>query len=200
MTLSPQILLNAYCEGVFPMAHPEEDGRIYWYDPDPRTIIPLDGFHVPRSLKRTLRKGVFEVRFNHAFRAVMLGCAEPAPGRERTWISDELIELYTALHTYGYAQSCETYLDGDLVGGVYGVSIRGLFAGESMFSRVTDSSKVALVSLLTALREAGYRLFDTQFTTAHLQTFGATEIARAQYKRRLEVALTVEPAPLGGLA
>ena len=193
--LNPDMLLNAYAQGIFPMAHDDEDGRVYWYDPDPRTIIPLDTFHVSRSLRRTLKKGVFEVRYSHDFRAVMEGCAESAPGRETTWISDELITLYTLLHRHGYAQSCETYLDGELVGGVYGVSLRGLFAGESMFSRVTDASKVALVSLLSHLRDSGYTLFDTQFTTSHLLTFGAVEISRAEYKRRLAKALTVEPKP-----
>ena len=191
--LDPNLLLNAYAEGTFPMAHDDEGGRIYWYDPDPRTIIPLDKFHVSRSLRRTLKKKIFEVRYSTNFRAVMEGCAESAPGRETTWISPELIELYSALHRHGYAQSCETYLDGELVGGVYGVSLRGLFAGESMFSRATDASKVALVSLLRHLRESGYTLFDTQFTTAHLQTFGALEISRAEYKRRLAKALNVQP-------
>ena len=195
--LNPDMLLNAYAQGIFPMAHDDEDGRVYWYDPDPRTIIPLDTFHVSRSLRRTIRKNVFEVRYSHDFRAVMAGCAESAPGRETTWISPELIELYTLLHQHGYAQSCETYLDGELVGGVYGVSLRGLFAGESMFSRVTDSSKVALVSLLSHLRERGYTLFDTQFTTSHLLTFGAVEISRAEYKRRLAKALTVQPKAFG---
>ena len=195
--LNPDMLLNAYAQGIFPMAHDDEDGRVYWYDPDPRTIIPLDAFHVSRSLRQTLKKDVFEVRYSHDFRAVMEGCAESAPGRETTWISDELITLYTLLHRHGYAQSCETYLDGELVGGVYGVSLRGLFAGESMFSRVTDASKVALVSLLSHLRDLGYTLFDTQFTTAHLQTFGAVEISRAEYKRRLTKALTVQSAKFG---
>ena len=195
--LTPNILLRAYAEGIFPMAHSEEGGRIYWYDPDPRTIIPLEGFHVSRSLKRTLKRRLFEVRYSSNFRRVMEGCAAPAPGRETTWISDDLIGLYTQLHRHGYAQSCEAYLDGELVGGVYGVSLRGLFAGESMFSRVTDASKVALVSLLGRLRDLGYTLFDTQFMTPHLKTFGAVEIPRSEYQRRLAQALEVQPEPFG---
>jgi len=168
----------------------EMDGTIYWYDPDPRTIIPLDQFHVSRSLQRRLRKGDFAVRYDTAFAQVMAKCAEPAPGREETWISDELIEAYCRLHELGLAHSVETWMDDELVGGVYGVGIAGLFAGESMFSRRTDASKIALVHLVTRLNEGGYRLFDVQFTTAHLERFGAVEISRAEYQRRLTDALT----------
>ena len=172
------------------MADPRTQ-QVYWYDPDPRTIIPLDAYHFSRSLKRTLRKGVFEVRVDYDFRTVMQRCAEPAPGREETWINDELIALYTTLHEHGFAHSVETWLNNELVGGVYGVSIRGLFAGESMFSRVTDASKVALAQLILLLNQGGYTLFDVQYTTNHLKTFGATEISRREYKRRLEHALSV---------
>lgn len=187
MELTPQLLLNAYAQGYFPMD--DGLGNVYWYDPDPRTIIPVESFHVSRSLKKTLRKGVFETSFDRCFKQVMEGCAEPAPGRETTWISDEFVEVYTALHRYGFAHSAETWQGGELVGGVYGVSIGGFFAGESMFSRVRDSSKVALVTLLTHLRERGYSLFDTQFTTQHLKRFGATEIPRRDYKQRLDRAI-----------
>jgi len=188
MELTPSILLGAYCQGCFPMA--EADGTIYWYDPDPRTIMPLDGFHVSRSLQRRLRKGDFAVRYDTAFAEVMTKCAEPAPGREETWISDELIEVYCQLYELGFAHSIETWMDDELVGGVYGVSIAGLFAGESMFSRRTDASKIALVHLVERLNQRGFCLFDVQFTTAHLKRFGAIEIPRAEYQRRLAEALT----------
>ena len=184
------MLLGAYCQGWFPMA--DEDGTLGWYDPDPRTIIPLDRFHISRSLARCLRRGRFAVRYDTAFRQVMLGCAEPAPGREETWISAELIEIYCRLHELGFAHSVETWLDDELVGGVYGVSIAGLFAGESMFSRRTDASKVALARLVERLNERGYRVFDVQFTTAHLKRFGAVEIPRTEYQRRLADALTCD--------
>ncbi len=169
-----------------------EDGEIYWYDPDPRTILPLDdGFHVPRSLAKRIRKGGFEIRYSSDFRAVMQACATPAPGREQTWITEPILDVYCALNRHGFAHSVETWIDGELVGGLYGVALQGLFAGESMFSKVTDSSKIALVYLVQRLRENGYVLLDTQFTTSHLQRFGATEISRAAYKRRLQVAMQV---------
>lgn len=191
MRLTPRLLLSAYCEGVFPMAH--DDGRIYWYDPDPRAIIPLDKFHVPRRLQRTVRQGMFEVRLNTAFTAVMQACAIPtnAPQRDSTWISNEIINAYTELHRLGFAHSVECWRQGELVGGLYGVAVQGLFAGESMFSRVRDSSKVALVHLVQRLRAGGFQLLDTQFSTEHLATFGAVEISAAAYKRRLHKALLV---------
>ena len=192
MELTPAILRGAYCQGCFPMA--EEDGTVYWYDPDPRAIIPLDQFHVPRSLARRIRRGGFTVRYDAAFRQVMTRCAEPAPGRESTWISAELIEVYCRLHELGFAHSVETWIADELVGGIYGVSLGGLFAGESMFSRRTDASKIALVHLVQRLNERGYTLFDVQFTTPHLQRFGAVEIPRDQYKRRLMYALASDAA------
>lgn len=171
------------------MAHPEEDNAIYWYDPNPRTILPLDAYHVPKRLARTLRQEKFDICLNTRFEAVMRGCAEPAPGRMSTWISEDIIDLYTALHNYGYAHSLEVCLEGELVGGVYGVSIGGFFAGESMFSRVTDASKVALIKLIEHLKEQGFSLFDVQFTNKHIAQFGTREIPRAEYKRRLAKAL-----------
>lgn len=183
MTLTVQHLLNAYYQGIFPMAH--DDGNIYWYDPDPRTIIPLDRFYVPRRLARTVRQGKFEIRIDYDFRGVMEACAE----RERTWINSEIIELYSELHRLGFAHCVETWRDGKLVGGLYGVTLRGLFAGESMFSRETDASKVALVHLVERLRQRHYQLLDTQFMTSHLQRFGAIEISRSQYLHRLRRAL-----------
>lgn len=185
--LSPELLLSAYCQGVFPMSDP--DGEIGWYDPDPRTIMPLDSFHVPRRLARTVRNGAYQVRFNSDFRATMQACAAPARGREETWISDEIIDVYVALHEMGFAHSVETWLDGEMVGGLYGVAIHGLFAGESMFSRARDASKVALVHLVEHLRANGFVLLDTQFSTEHLSQFGIREVRRSTYKRLLLDAL-----------
>jgi len=172
------------------MAH--EDGEIYWYDPDPRAILPLDDrFHVSKSLARTIRQRKFDIRVDTAFTAVMQACAQPAPGRETTWISDELIAAYTRLHRAGYAHSVEAWQNGKLVGGLYGVSLGALFAGESMFSRARDSSKVALVYLVEHLRRRRFTLLDVQFMTEHLRRFGAIEIPAAEYKRRLALALHV---------
>ncbi len=186
MILPPDLLLRAYVQGLFPMA--EENGTIYWYDPDPRAIIPLDRFHVPRRLARTVQQRRFEIRIDHAFRAVVEGCAD----RESTWISDEIVESYDMLHRLGFAHSLETWHEGRLVGGIYGVSIRGLFAGESMFHRERDASKVALVHLVEQLRAGGYTIFDVQFSNPHLAQFGVIEIPRAEYKARLAEALTVD--------
>jgi leucyl/phenylalanyl-tRNA--protein transferase len=167
-------------------------GNISWYDPDPRAIIPLDSFSVPRRLARTMRSGRFAFRIDHDFRQIMRACAERAPDRPSTWISPGLIEAYTTLHRLGFAHSVETWREGKLVGGLYGVAIRGLFAGESMFSREPDASKAALVYLVERLRAGGFQLLDTQFVTPHLARFGATEIPRAEYKRRLAQALAVD--------
>lgn len=171
------------------MAH--EDGNIYWYDPDPRAILPLNAFHISRSLQRLLKKNPFDVRVNTAFTEVMLACAAPAPGRESTWINHKFVAAYARLHQLGYAHSVEAWQCGKLIGGLYGVAVRGLFAGESMFSRVSNSSKVALVYLVTRLRRQGYALLDTQFMTDHLRQFGAVEIAASEYKQRLETALRI---------
>ena len=189
MQLTPQLLLSAYSQGVFPMGH--EDGEIYWYDPDPRTILPLDNFHIPRSLAQRIRRGGFEVRINTAFRRVMIACGEPAPSREQTWITPEILDAYCLLHEFGFAHSVETWVDGQLVGGLYGVALGGLFAGESMFSHVADASKIALVYLVEQLRSRGFVLHDTQFMTDHLRRFGALEIPRAEYQRRLQQALAI---------
>ncbi|MBK8987769.1 MAG: leucyl/phenylalanyl-tRNA--protein transferase [Chloroflexi bacterium] len=189
MRLPPELLLSAYSQGWFPMAH--EDGELYWHEPDPRTILPLDSFHVSRSLQRTLKKGAYAVRRNTAFTAVIHACAAPTPGREDTWINSDIIAAYTLLHRLGYAHSVETWRNGRLVGGLYGVAVQGLFAGESMFSYETDASKVALVHLVQHLRAQGYRLLDVQYTTPHLQRFGAIEISAAAYRQRLAEALRV---------
>ena len=189
MKLTSALLLNAYSQGIFPMA--DEDGAIYWYDPDPRAIIPLENFHVSRSLARTIKQGKFEIRVDSAFRAVMEACAEPTPGREVTWISAKIIEAYCELYALGFAHSVETWLEGKLVGGLYGVALRGLFAGESMFSRSRDSSKVAMFYLVERLRRGGFVLLDTQFMTDHLRRFGTIEIPREEYQARLAHALTI---------
>jgi len=190
MLLTPDILLAGYCQGYFPMA--DENGEISWYDTNPRAIIPLDAFHAPRRLARRVRNGGFEIRIDHDFRAIMVACAEPRPN-QGGWISPEMIDAYTELHQAGFAHSVETWRDGRLVGGLYGVAIRGLFAGESMFSRETDASKVALVHLVERLRRGGFTLLDSQYIVGeHMLQFGTIEIPRAEYKRRLQEALLVE--------
>lgn len=189
MKLNPHLLLTAYAQGIFPMAN--EDGSIDWYEPDPRAILPLEQFHVPHSLARTIRRERFEVRVNTAFEAVITACAEPAPGREFTWISPEIIAAYTELHRLGFAHSVESWKGDRLVGGLYGVALRGLFAGESMFSRETDSSKVALVHLVNRLKQQHFKLLDVQFLTPHLQKFGAIEIPAQEYQLKLFDALLV---------
>jgi leucyl/phenylalanyl-tRNA--protein transferase len=189
IALTPELLLRAYAAGIFPMAETADDPDVFWVDPEQRGILPLDGFHLPRRLARTLRQDVFDVRCNAAFEAVVRGCAEPTAERPKTWINDEIVRLYAALHRLGFAHSVETWRDGELVGGLYGVALGAAFFGESMYSRVTDASKVALAHLVARLRLGGFRLLDTQFVTGHLQQFGALEISRAQYHRRLTAAL-----------
>ena len=189
VTLTPELLLQAYAVGIFPMAESAEQEELFWVDPDQRGILPLDGFHMPRRLRKTLRQEVLEVRCDTAFEAVIRGCAEPSADRPKTWINDEIVRLYLALHRRGAAHSVEAWRGGALVGGLYGVSLGAAFFGESMFSRVADASKVALCLLIARLRAGGYRLLDTQFVTEHLAQFGAVEIPRAEYRRRLSGAL-----------
>jgi leucyl/phenylalanyl-tRNA--protein transferase len=181
--LTPELLVQAYRQGFFPMG--EEDGSISWYWPDPRTIIPLDGFHVSRRLAQTVRQQRFEIVIDHDFEGVIRGCA----AREETWITEQIVAAYTALYHRGLAHSIEAYKEGRLVGGIYGVSLGGAFMGESMFSHATDASKVCLVHLVERLRAQGYSLFDVQFTTGHLKRFGAMEIPRKEYLRRLGKAI-----------
>lgn len=187
MKFDPQTLLMAYAQGVFPMAH--EDGQILWYDPDPRAIIPLDAFHVPTRLARTVRQAPYEICVNRAFRRVMELCAAPTPGRERTWISEEMIETYCGLHELGFAHSVEAWHEGELVGGLYGIALNSLFAGESMFSRMRDASKITLVYLVRRMQRRNFLLLDIQFLTDHLAQFGAREISRKEYYQRLAHAL-----------
>jgi leucyl/phenylalanyl-tRNA--protein transferase len=190
--LTPEILLRAYAEGLFPMAERRADPTLYWVSPEKRGIIPLDKFHVPHRLARTVRSGRFAVTVDRAFSDVMLACAAPAPGREETWINGEILRLYAALHAGGHAHSIECWQGGDLAGGLYGVRLGAAFFGESMFSRERDASKVALVHLVEGLRRGGFLLLDTQFITAHLARFGAIEIPREQYLMKLAAALNRE--------
>ena len=191
-TITPQILLKAYAAGVFPMAESADDPALYWIDPDERGIIPLDGFHIPRSLRRTIRKEPFEVRVDTAFDEVMAACAEERPERPSTWINTRIRSLYSQLFKMGFCHSVECWRDGKLVGGLYGVCISGAYFGESMFSRERDASKVALVYLVARLKAGGFSLLDTQFVTDHLTKFGAREIEREQYHQLLEEALGID--------
>lgn len=187
--LNTDILLRAYTMGLFPMARTRDDAKLYWIDPEDRGILPLDRFHMPRSLKKVMKQGRFQIRVDTAFGAVMAGCAEAKKGREETWINAPIVELFSELHDNGLAHSVESW-DGDrLVGGLYGLALGGAFFGESMFSRATDASKVALVDLVARLRLGGFRLLDTQFITDHLLRFGAVEIPRPQYQVLLAEAL-----------
>jgi len=183
--ISPELLLEAYRQGVFPMAESRSDPEVFWVDPKRRGIIPLNGFHVSRSLARTLRQERFRVSFDADFEGVVIGCAE----RQETWISSPIAELYGELHRRGQAHSAEVWDGETLAGGVYGVSLGAAFFGESMFSRRTDASKVALYYLIERLHERGFQLFDTQFLTAHLASLGAVEVSRAIYRRMLNEAL-----------
>jgi leucyl/phenylalanyl-tRNA--protein transferase len=190
--LTPEILLRAYAEGLFPMAERRGDPTLYWVSPEQRGILPLDSFHVPHRLARTVRSGVFTVTADQAFADVMLACAAPGPGRPETWINDEILRLYIALHAGGHAHSIECWQAGEIIGGLYGVRLGAAFFGESMFSRRRDASKVALVALVDGLKRGGFVLLDTQFITTHLAQFGAVEIPRAQYLMKLAHALNRE--------
>ncbi|MEI9886684.1 MAG: leucyl/phenylalanyl-tRNA--protein transferase [Rhizomicrobium sp.] len=199
--VTPELLLRAYAEGIFPMAERRDDPTLYWVSPERRGIIPLGDFHVPRRLARTVRSARFRITADVAFIDVMQACAEAAPGRAQSWINAEIVRLYAALHVMGHAHSIECWEGEALAGGLYGVSLGGAFFGESMFSRARDASKVALVHLVKQLRRGGYVLLDAQFLTTHLAQFGAHEIPRDIYLARLHAALAV-PAfwPTGSLA
>ena len=187
--ITPELLLRAYRAGLFPMAESRRGDRLYWLDPEQRGVIPLAAFHLPRRLRRTVLSGAFEVTSNRDFAGIVAGCAAPAEGREDTWINTEIERLFGALHRLGHAHSVEVWHDGRLVGGLYGVSLGAAFFGESMFSRVRDASKVALVHLVARMRVMGFRLLDAQFQTAHLAQFGCREVPRAAYKRLLAEAV-----------
>ena len=192
LEITPEVLLKAYACGIFPMAESADDPGLYWIEPERRGILPLDTFHVPRRLARLVRQDRFEVRIDHDFVGVIDGCARPAPGRQRTWINGRIQQLYLSLHTLGQAHSVEVYLDGMLVGGLYGVRLGGAFFGESMFSIVRDASKVALVHLAGRLVKGGFTLLDAQFITDHLSQFGAIEVSRRRYQTLLDEALHVQ--------
>jgi leucyl/phenylalanyl-tRNA--protein transferase len=186
MELTPDILLQAYRAGIFPMAPDRDSPEIHWYDPDPRGVMPIAELHVPKKLQRTIKQRPYQITFDKAFEGVMRGCADVRPD---TWINDDIIRLYTALHTQGYAHSVEAWQNEKLVGGVYGIAIGGAFFGESMFSTATDASKISLVYLVARLWKQGFALLDTQFTNDHLKQFGVYEIPRKEYHDRLKKAL-----------
>jgi leucyl/phenylalanyl-tRNA--protein transferase len=185
-------LLACYARGVFPMADAREDTRVFLIDPERRGVIPLDRVHIPRRLARTVRAEPFEIRTDTVFAQVVAACAAATPNRAETWINDPIEQLYGELHAQGHAHSVECWLDGELVGGLYGVALQGAFFGESMFSRRTDASKVALVHLVARLIAGGFALLDTQFLTEHLSRFGAEEIPRREYQKRLARALRLD--------
>jgi leucyl/phenylalanyl-tRNA--protein transferase len=182
--LQPKTLLTAYCHGVFPWFN--EGDPLLWWSPDPRAIFELDGLHIARRLARTMRSGKFSLTIDRDFGGVIRSCAERAEG---TWITPEMIQAYERLHQFGFAHSVETWREDKLAGGIYGVAIQGFFAGESMFTRVRDASKVALAYLMSRLRERGFQLFDIQFVTEHTARLGAVEIPRSEYLKRLRAAL-----------
>jgi leucyl/phenylalanyl-tRNA--protein transferase len=190
--ITPEVLLKAYACGIFPMAESADDPGLHWHEPEERGVMPLDRFQIASRLARTVRSDRFIVRINHDFDAVLEGCAEPAPGRPKTWINARIRSLYRKLHDIGHCHSVEAYEDGRLAGGLYGVSLGRAFFGESMFHRSRDASKVALVHLVARLKAAGFMLLDAQYVTDHLRTFGAVEIPKIQYHRMLEAALIGE--------
>lgn len=189
MEITPDLMLRAYRAGLFPMAETRRGNRLYWLDPEQRGVLPLGGFHLPRRLLRTLLADTFTVTADADFSGVIAGCAAAAPGREDTWINDEIERLFVELHRLGHAHSVEAWQGEALVGGLYGVVLGGVFFGESMFSRSRDASKAALAHLVARLRLAGFRLLDTQFVTAHLAQFGALEIPREEYRALLAAAV-----------
>ena len=180
------LVLSAYSQGIFPMGH--DDGTIRWYSPDPRCIFDFDKFHVPRRLMRTYKSGKFEMKVNSAWREVLKACAD----RDSTWITDDIFRVYTEMHEAGFAHSVEAYYEGKLAGGLYGVSIGGVFMGESMFHNVTDASKISLIYLVERLKSRGFVLLDSQYMTDHLSTLGAVLIPRQEYLRRLDRALYLD--------
>ncbi len=189
MNITPDIVLKAYASGIFPMSDGRDEPELFWLDPETRGILPLDGFHLSRRLSRTVRREAFTIRVDEAFEQVMTACAAPASGRWTTWINHEIQDLFTILHHRGFAHSVEVWVGDELVGGLYGIALGAAFFGESMFSRRTDASKVALVHLVARLKQGSFVLLDTQFITDHLRQFGAMEITRADYHSRLSAAL-----------
>jgi leucyl/phenylalanyl-tRNA--protein transferase len=205
MRLTPELLLRAYALGIFPMAESRDDPEVHWIDPELRGILPLEQFHLSRKLRRLLRRSTFQVTCNQDFLGVIRGCAERNEDRPETWINETIERLYSELHAMGFAHSVETWaadLQGGpprLVGGLYGVALGAAFFGESMFSRETDASKIALAHLVFLLRKGGFQLLDTQFTTPHLRQFGALDVPRDHYKALLSRALMASAAMPAGL-
>jgi len=187
--LTPELLLRSYATGIFPMSESQNDPNVYWVEPEMRGILPLDQFHVPKSLKKVVRKNKFKIHYDRAFEQVLDFCAEPAAGRDVTWINQSIRDNVIKLHEMGFAHSVECWREDKLVGGLYGISLGAAFFGESMFSKETDASKVALVHLIARMRLGGFKLLDTQFTTDHLSRFGVIEIPSAQYLDLLDDAL-----------
>jgi leucyl/phenylalanyl-tRNA--protein transferase len=190
--ITPEVLLKAYACGIFPMAESADDPALYWIEPDMRGVMPLDGFHVPTRLARTVRNTPLTVRVDRDFDAVIEGCAAPQPDRNRTWINIRIRRIYRALFELGHCHTVEVYDGAVLVGGLYGVSLGRAFFGESMFHRARDASKIALVHLVARLKAGGYRLLDTQFVTEHLRSFGAVEVPKRRYHRLLDEAVAGE--------
>ena len=197
--ITPEVLLRAYACGIFPMAESADDPTLFWVEPEMRGVIPLDGFRISSRLARTVRSDDFTVTVDTAFKAVIAGCAAPAAGREDTWINKRIRELYGGLHTLGHCHSVEVWQDGDLAGGLYGVNLGRAFFGESMFHRVRDASKVALVHLVARLIAGGFELLDTQYVTEHLKSFGAVEIPRRRYTSLLDKAIKGQPGDFARL-
>jgi len=197
--ITPEVLLRAYACGIFPMAESADDPTLFWVEPEMRGVIPLDGFRISSRLARTVRSDVFTVTVDTAFKAVIAGCAAPATGREDTWINKRIRDLYGGLHALGHCHSVEVWQDGDLVGGLYGVNLGRAFFGESMFHRIRDASKVALVHLVARLIAGGFELLDTQYVTEHLKTFGAQEIPRRRYTTLLDRAISGDAADFASL-
>jgi leucyl/phenylalanyl-tRNA--protein transferase len=195
--MTPELILRAYAYGVFPMAKSGTDSNVFWVQPKLRGILPLDGFHVSRSLRKVLRQGRFQVTADEAFSQVMAGCAAPTPTRPETWINQPIVEIFTRLHEAGLAHSIEVWREGALVGGVYGLAMGAAFFGESMFSHATNASKVALCHLVALLRRDSFTLLDTQFMTEHLRRFGAVEVSQDDYLKLLAAALQ-RSAQFGG--
>ena len=191
-SITPELLLRAYSIGMFPMSDSADDPELFWVEPEIRGIIPLDDFHVSASLSKAIRKKPFDIRFDTAFDQVVDKCAEAAPDRPSTWINQTIRDLYGALHRLGHAHSVEAFEGDELVGGLYGVSLGSAFFGESMFSRRTNASKICLVYLVERLKERGFTLLDTQFTTEHLKTFGAVDIPKEAYGILLDRAMESE--------
>lgn len=193
--LSPEILLAAYSNGYFPMAMAKDEPEIYWFSPEERGVLSVEGFNIPRGLKRVRDKHPFTMKIDSAFTDVMQACAEITATRTETWINDTIVDAYSQLHAMGHAHSVESWRDGKLVGGLYGVSIGGAFFGESMFSRESEASKMALLTLVEVLQEAGYTLLDTQYVNEHLKQFGVEAISKKRYMTKLAKALQASPNP-----